>query len=320
MTDVTTQPPSDSSARLRGAVDLSSLGAPSPAAGDPRGAGAPGEGSWVIEDADQRLLQQLVQLSTQVPVLLHLHVPGDAASEALHRQFADAVDARGGRLVLARIDVAADPSVLQALGVGAGPAVMAVVAGQPVPLVDREVPPETLRQLMDEILEVARQNGVAGIVPAVAPARAGDAGPAPAAPPVPPLHRVAHEALAADDLPGAVAAWEAALKDSPADAVAHQGLCAARLMLRTRDADAAAVRTAAAEGPDDVAAQLAVADLDVLGGHVEDAFARLVRFIALHPGEDRETARAHLVDLYAVVGTDDARVQASRRRLAAALF
>ena len=35
---------------------------------------------------------------------------------------------------------------------------------------------------------------------------------------------------------------------------------------------------------------------------------------------DRETARAHLVDLYTVVGTDDPRVQASRRRLAAALF
>ena len=50
------------------------------------------------------------------------------------------------------------------------------------------------------------------------------------------------------------------------------------------------------------------------------AFARLVRFIALHPGDDRETARAHLVDLYTVVGTDDPRVQASRRRLAAALF
>ena len=58
----------------------------------------------------------------------------------------------------------------------------------------------------------------------------------------------------------------------------------------------------------------------MLGGHVEDAFARLVRFIALHPGDDRETARAHLVDLYTVVGTDDPRVQASRRRLAAALF
>ena len=64
----------------------------------------------------------------------------------------------------------------------------------------------------------------------------------------------------------------------------------------------------------------AVADLDVLGGHVEDAFARLVRFIALHPGDDRETARAHLVDLYTVVGADDPRVHASRRKLASALF
>lgn len=274
----------------------------------------------MIADADQGLLQQLVQLSAQVPVLLHLHVPGDAASEALYRQFADAVDAQAGRLVLARLDVAKEPAVLQALGLGAGPAVMAVVAGQPVPLVNQEVPEETLRQLMGEILEVARQNGVAGTVPPVAPARQ-DAGAAAAdAPPVPPLHRAAHEALAADDLPGAVSAWEAALADSPADAVAQQGLSAARLMLRTRDADAAAVRAAAADGPDDVAAQLAVADLDVLGGHVEDAFARLVRFIALHPGDDRETARAHLVDLYTVVGTDDPRVQASRRRLAAALF
>ncbi|MCR8676576.1 tetratricopeptide repeat protein, partial [Micrococcus sp. HG099] len=140
------------------------------------------------------------------------------------------------------------------------------------------------------------------------------------APPVPPLHRAAHAALAADDLPGAVAAWEEALKDTPADPVAQQGLSAARLMLRTRDADAAAVRSAAADAPDDAAAQLAVADLDVLGGHVEDAFARLVRFIALHPGEDRETVRAHLVDLYTVVGVDDPRVTASRRRLAAALF
>ncbi len=318
MTDVTAQPPSDSPAHLRGAVDLSSLGSPAPSA--PPAGGAEGGGSWVIPDADQRLLQQLVQLSAQVPVLLHLHVPGDASSDALYRQFADAVDAQAGRLVLARIDVAADPSVLQALGLGAGPAVMAVVAGQPVPLVNQEVPAETLEQLVGEILEVARQNGVAGTVPAVAPARADAAEPAPAAPPVPPLHRAAHAALAADDLPGAVAAWEEALKDTPADPVAQQGLSAARLMLRTRDADAAAVRSAAADAPDDAAAQLAVADLDVLGGHVEDAFARLVRFIALHPGEDRETVRAHLVDLYTVVGVDDPRVTASRRRLAAALF
>ena len=171
MTDVTAQPPSDAPSHLRGAVDLSSLGTPAPAGRTAPGADAgAGGGSWVIADADHGLLQQLVQLSAQVPVLLHLHVPGDAASEALYRQFADAVDAQAGRLVLARLDVAKEPAVLQALGLGAGPAVMAVVAGQPVPLVNQEVPEETLRQLMGEILEVARQNGVAGTVPAVAPA------------------------------------------------------------------------------------------------------------------------------------------------------
>ncbi|WP_248124212.1 co-chaperone YbbN [Micrococcus lacusdianchii] len=326
---MTTQPPSAPS--LRGAVDLSALRTPQPAADPAVSAGAPASnapgaphgaegGSWVILDADPSLLQQLVQLSAQVPVLFHLHVPGDEVSEALSTQFADAVDGAAGALVLARFDVRADPSVLQTFGLGAGPAVLAVVAGQPVPLVNQAVPEETLRRLVGEILEVARQSGVAGRVPAIAPARAADDDAAPAAPAVPARHRPAHEALAAGDLPGAVAAWQAALDESPADDVARQGLAAAQLMLRTQDADAAAVRTAAAEAPDDVAAQTAVADLDVLGGHVEDAFTRLVRFVAAHPGEDRDAARAHLVELYTVVGGDDPRVQASRRKLAAALF
>ncbi|MDO4240553.1 co-chaperone YbbN [Micrococcus sp.] len=330
---MTSQPSDASPAHLRGAVDLSSLrtsrpGASGPAAPGPGApAGGPGSapaeaeaGSWVVMDADQRLLEQLVQLSTQVPVVLALHVPGDPTSEALVSQFADAVDAQAGRLVMARLDVAAEPQLLGAFGLGAGPAVVAVVAGQPVPLVNQEVPAEVLERLMGELLEVARQNGVTGQVPPVAPARAGGADAAPAAPAVPARHRPAHDALAAGDLPGAVDAWQAALDESPADEVARQGLAAARLMLRTQDADAAAVRAAAAEAPDDVAAQTAVADLDVLGGHVEDAFARLVRFVAAHPGEDRDAARAHLVELYTVVGGDDPRVQASRRKLAAALF
>lgn len=317
---MTSQPSSPS---LRGAVDLSSLRTPRPAPGaqgaGAQGAGAPGEpASWAVLDADSRLLEQLVQLSTQVPVILVLHVPGDATSEALSTQFADAADAQAGTVVMARLDVVAEPQLLQAFGIGAGPAVVAVVAGQPVPLANQELPQEALDGLMGQLLEVARQNGVAGRVPALAPARDGAAAPQPA--PVPPLHRRAQEALAADDLPGAVAAWEDALKESPADETARQGLSAARLMLRTRDMDAAAVRAAAAERPDELAAQTAVADLDVLGGHVEDAFARLVRFVAAHPGEDREAARAHLVDLYIVVGSEDPRVHASRRRLAAALY
>ncbi|MGJ5589627.1 co-chaperone YbbN [Micrococcus lylae] len=316
--------------RLRGAVDLSSLAAPGTAPGGGPGASAPGtsspaaadaasEGSWVIEQADQQVLQQLVQLSAQVPVVVLLHVPGDETSEQLHTQFADAVDGQAGRLVMGRVDVAAEPQLLQAFGLQAGPAVLALVAGQPVPLANQVLPADALEKLVGEIQQVARQNGVSGQVPPVAPARAGAGQQAPATP-VPPLHRQAQEALAAGDWEAAVGAWEKALNDNPADTAAQQGLASAKLMRRTADMDAAAVRQAGAENPDDVAAQAAVADLDLLGGHVEDAFQRLVRFIALHPGEDREPARAHLVDLYTVVGSDDPRVQASRRKLASALF
>ena len=63
-----------------------------------------------------------------------------------------------------------------------------------------------------------------------------------------------------------------------------------------------------------------VADLDVLGGHVQDAFDRLVELVRLSGPDERERVRQHLLDLFEVVGTDDPRVAAGRRSLAAALF
>lgn len=63
-----------------------------------------------------------------------------------------------------------------------------------------------------------------------------------------------------------------------------------------------------------------VADLDLLGGHVEDAFNRLVSFIARSSDPERTRAREHLIGLFGAVGNDDPRVLAGRRNLASALF
>ena len=57
-----------------------------------------------------------------------------------------------------------------------------------------------------------------------------------------------------------------------------------------------------------------------LGGHVEDAFTRLVNLVARTSEKDREKARDHLLGLFAAVGNDDPRVLAGRRNLASALF
>jgi putative thioredoxin len=81
-----------------------------------------------------------------------------------------------------------------------------------------------------------------------------------------------------------------------------------------------AARTAAAERPDDVDAQTLVADLDLLGGHVEDAFSRLVDLVRRTSGDERDQARTHLLGLFAAVGNEDPRVLKGRQQLASALF
>ena len=63
-----------------------------------------------------------------------------------------------------------------------------------------------------------------------------------------------------------------------------------------------------------------MADLDLLGGHVDDAFDRLVELVRRTSGADRDAAREHLIALFGAVGNDDPRVLRGRQRLASALF
>src|SRR5690606_32913785 len=127
----------------------------------------------------------------------------------------------------------------------------------------------------------------------------------PAEPELPPLHQEAYEAIERDDLDGAVGAYERALAQDPRDEMARAGLAQVQLLRRTRGVDPAAARAAAAADPRDVDANLVVADLDVLGGMVEDAFARLVDLVRVTAGDEREAVRVRLVELFGVVGDAD---------------
>ena len=63
-----------------------------------------------------------------------------------------------------------------------------------------------------------------------------------------------------------------------------------------------------------------MADLDLAGGHVEDAFARILDLFAALPAEERAPVRERLLELFAVVGDTDPRSLAARSRLASLLF
>jgi putative thioredoxin len=319
--------PTPGSMNLRGAVDLSALknrpatpAAPAPAAPAAAGAdagagsGTSAAGTYVLDVTDQTF-SQVVQLSAQVPVVIDLWAdwcqPCKQLTPVLEKVAAD----YGGRILLAKIDVDANPQIAQAFQVQSIPTVMAVLKGQPIPLFQGSLPEEQVRAYIDELLKVAEANGVTGTLNESAGGAAADEQTE-----LPPLHQEAFDAIEAGDYATAAAAYRKALAEQPADAEARTGLAQVELMQRVEGMDSAQVRRDAAENQDSLEAQLAVADLDAVGGHVEDAFARLVGFVGRSAGDDREAARARLVELFDVVGASDERVAKARAALARALF
>lgn len=310
-----------------GAIDLSGLKRPSPAAavgplGGPGvpGSGGPGAGSpsaavYVLE-VDEQNFQALLEASLTAPVILVVYSPTRLPVSV---QLADDLETLAGelqgRIAVGRVNVDAQPTIASALRVQAIPLVALVVQGQLQPLFQDAPPLDELRALMPQLLDQLATQGMAGQhQPFGAPVEEVTEEEAD------PRYGPAEDALIRGDLDAAVAEYQQLLVENPADTEASLGLARAQLMQRTAGVDLGAARAAAAAAPDDIDAQLLVADLDLLGGHVEDAFQRLIELVRRSAGPERDRVRLHLIDLFAVIGNDDARVLTGRRNLASALF
>jgi putative thioredoxin len=287
----------------------------------PAAAGAvPGRSGLVVEGTDATF-SEIVNASVSVPSVLVLW----AAQLPESRDFLDTVVevARGydGRVQVVSIDVDANPGLLRAFQVQSVPVTMGLLQQQPVPLFAGIQPADQVKDVLDQLLQLAVQHGVTGRID-LGPTGTGAGADEVEAeePPLPPLHQEAYDAIERGDLEAAATAYRQALKADPADSDAELGLAQVGLMQRTTGADLQEARAAAADNPTDVAAQTLVADLDVLGGHVEDAFLRLIDLVRATSGDDREAARTHLLQLFAVVGTGDERVRKARTALMSALF
>ena len=296
-----------------GAIDLSALKQPAARPGQP----AAGSGSYVVDITEQNFQTEALQASMSYVVVLSLWSPRSPQSESFNAMLGNLVSQYGGQIVLAQVDIDANPTIAQALQAQAVPLVVGLVKGQPVPLFQGTVDEAEARRYFDELVNVAAQNGVTG--------RAQPAGEAPDAgeeveEPEDPRFAAADEAFAAGDFDTAVAEYEKLQAHYPADTEVSERLAGVRLLARTQGADLQAARKAAADAPDDLDAQMLVADLDVSGGHVDDAFDRLIQLVKRTTGDDRERVRQRLLDLFTVVGVADPRVATARRALASALF
>jgi putative thioredoxin len=268
---------------------------------------------------DEQNIQGHLESSMNAPVLLVVYSPAQAPETAqLAADLETIAEELEGRVLLAKVDVDATPQLAQALQIPSVPLVALVVQGRMMPLLQDSPPIDQLRPLIDQVLQQMATQGITGRhqpLTGSAPA-GGDDGEGY----VDPRYAPAEDALAAGDVDRAVAEYQKLVDANPADSEAAGGLAMAKVLQRTQGVDAATARAAAAADQDDVDAQTLCADLDMLGGHVEDAFTRLVELVRRTSGAERDRARTHLLGLFAAVGDDDPRVLSGRRALASALF
>lgn len=307
-------------ASIGGAVDLSALAARHAQAAAPQqpASGATGATGVVItvSDAD---LEQVVELSNRVPVLVAIIAEWSEPSTQLAPVLERLVEAQRGKIVLAKVDADRNPQIVQAFQAQSVPTVAAVIAGRPAPLFTGAQPEQQIADVLAQVLEFAAQQGVTGSVP-VGDASEADEVAEPAPAPVPPLHQEAYDAIDAGDLSTAIAAFEKAIAQNPRDAEAIAGLAQVRLLQRLEGKSADEIRAAAAAAPADVQAQMLVADLDLSGGHVEDAFLRLLDLLGSLQGDEKQDVRLRMLDLFEIVGLDDPRVGTARKRLTTLLY
>ena len=319
-----------------GAIDLSALRRPAAPAGAPAGGpgGAPGApaggapagsgttggtGTAYSVDLTEQNFQEVLEASMTAPILLVFYsrtrMPESGTLADDVRTLSDEFE---GRFLAGLVDIDAAPAIAQAMQIPSIPLVVLVLDGRPMPLLQDALPIDELRTALNQVMQQVTAQGVTSrhqprtSVPTGDEAGDGE-------PEVDPRY-AAEDALGEGDIDRAVAEYQKLVDANPADTEATAGLAMAKVLQRTQGVDLQAARAAAAEAPDDVDAQTMVADLDMLGGHVDDAFGRLTELVRRTAGDERDRARTHLLGLFAAVGNDDPRVIRGRQTLASALF
>ena len=298
----------------RGAVDLGALATARQNEQRAAAAMADAPAGLVIDVTVETFQTEVIDRSRTVPVVLDLWAewcgPCKTLSPILERLAAE----YGGRWVLAKVDVDAEQQIAAAFQVQSIPSVFAVIAGQPVPLFQGAYPESQIRQVLDELLKVAAEQGVAGTIADAAPDAVVDDAIEPEEAPVDPRFEAAFDAIEAGDWVAAEQAYRTVLASDPSDKDAAAGLATVGLYARTDGATEPVITAESA--PDDL---LLAADFAALSNDWPRAFDLSIAAVRATSGEDREAARQRVVDLFLLAG-DDPALPKARTALASALF
>ncbi|MFA9428883.1 tetratricopeptide repeat protein [Egicoccus sp. AB-alg2] len=269
----------------------------------------------LVYEVDQANFEaQVLERSHAVPVVVDFWAAWCGPCRTLGPMLEQAVQARGGRVVLAKVDVDANPGLAQAFRVQGIPQVLGFRDGKPAASFTGAVPATEIERFLDGLVP-GEADVLVKTARALPPAQAEEKLREALA--LEPGHREAAVGLAellVDREPDTARELVAPHRPDPAaEAVLT------RLDLADDTGDLTALQAAVDRGDADGATLVSLGRALAARGEYEEAIDRLLAAVELG-GDDRDAAREQLVALFGVLGDDDERVRAARPRLARALF
>ena len=257
-----------------------------------------------IEVSVENLSSDILPLSLVRPVIVLMWSPRSTESVEMVKVLGNLEIDYKGTFALARVDIEAHPQVAQAFQTKAVPYAVAIIAEQMVPLFEQSYPEAQVRMVMDKVLTLASEQGIGQ-----APVEQMEA-----------EEIEAMDALEAGNYVAAEAAYKKWLSRKPSENLAKLGLAQTQLLMRTEGLELSEVIDQSALNPSDITLQLKAADVEIVNGGVEAAFARLIHAVRATSGDERTKVKDHLLNLFALVDQSDPRLVAARKELASALF
>jgi putative thioredoxin len=281
------------------AFDLSSLKAP-----------VAGESTIAYgkEVTQANLVSDFVKESNNKVVILLCWSPRSAQAKEILEILGKLQSADQNTWLLGTVNVDTQAAVAQALQVQSVPVAIALIQEQVIPLFESVPPLDQVRLVINKLLELAAGKGIGKAAENSAVVET----------PMEPEEEAAYAAMEKGDYAAAKAAYQSWLKRKPNDPVATIGLTQADLMNRINGLDFAL--TLKNSKSDDLTSQMMCADIEIAQGDYESAFNRLIAAVKTFTAEDRDKAKAHLLQLFNLVDPADPRLVKARGQLASALF
>ena len=301
---------------MRGAIDLGALAQSRKDQSQASQAVANVPAGVVVDVSEQDFQQKVIDVSKIVPVIVDLWAEWCGPCKQLSPLLEKLAAEYKGKFVLAKIDVDANPRLSQMFQVQSIPAVFAVIGESAGPLFQGAIPEAELRQVIEEVLKIANEQGINGTInleetPEITPEETVEQ--------IDPRLEAAFNAIEKGDFISATNSYKEMLNQNPVDQVAIAGLAQVGLLERASKLNPNEVLQKASDRKD-FSSQMDLADLELMKGNPGAGFAVLINAIKISSGEDRDKLRARLVELFIVVGDSDPEVIKARRDLASALF